>query len=176
MIPRANFSGGSGTGGQLSAGGASSGDYPSSLGSGFEPATNLADTPGCVERDEHDPADQNRVIPNSVHSSTVRRASVRVAAQGGTGAINSIRDERWPNPRSDVLPCPLSISREPPAGHTSRGRSSTPSAIPAENRSHPLSAPTQPLGLPADHPHDPPTMSAARLGEGAATTSWDGRG
>ena len=104
MIPRANFSGGSGTGGQLSAGGARSGNYPSSFGSGFEPATNLADTPGCVERDEHDPADQNLVIPNSVHSSTVRRASVRVAAQGGAGAINSIRDERWPDPRSDVLP------------------------------------------------------------------------
>ena len=81
-----------------------SGDYPSSFGSGLEPATNFADTPGCVERDEHDPADQTLAIPNSVHSSTVRRARVRVAAEGSAGAINSIRDERWPDPRSDVLP------------------------------------------------------------------------
>lgn len=89
-----------------------SGDYSSSFGSGLEPATDLADTPGCIERDEHDPADQNRVIPNSVDSSTVRRASVRVAAQGGAGAINGIRDERRPDPRSDVLPSPIKMSCE----------------------------------------------------------------
>ena len=89
-----------------------SGDQSSPFGFGFEPAADLADTPRRVEGDEHDSADQVLVVPGSVEASTIRSAGVRVPAEGGACAINRVRDERRPDPRSNVLLCPGKTSRK----------------------------------------------------------------
>lgn len=90
-----------------------SGDQPSTFGFGFEPAADLADTPSRIEGDEHDTADQNLVVPDSVDSGSVRGVGVRVPAEGGAGAINGVRDERLPDPRSNVLPRPVKNTSHP---------------------------------------------------------------